>query len=157
MWRRTTLGAAQRPRRADDPARRLPRQPKKAEADRGMFRMAENDCPAAQGPAPRDFQGGLGVHLCLRGLQPVAPAKPVGSAGLVQGRSVSAGGKIGFHQRTSAKRTLSYSLCDKPGTEFTSNPMFFSSLLKTCSVSCAHFRLAQLRCVKGLRDGTSKG
>jgi hypothetical protein len=33
-----------------------PRILRSAASARGMFRMAEDDCPAAQGPAPRDFQ-----------------------------------------------------------------------------------------------------
>ena len=56
-----------------------------------MFRLAEDDRPAAQCLAPRDLQGGLGVHLCVRGLKLGAPAESVGSASVVESRSVSAG------------------------------------------------------------------
>jgi hypothetical protein len=49
---------------------------KEAEAHRRMLRMAEDDSPAAQSAASWAVQGGLGVHLCLRGLQSGAPPQP---------------------------------------------------------------------------------
>ena len=57
----------------------------KTEADRGMFRMAENDRLAAQGKASWNLHDGLDVRLCLRGLQSGAPAEPIGSVALIPG------------------------------------------------------------------------
>ena len=59
-------GSAIRP--ADDASCRLPHQPKEAEADRGMFRLAQDDCAVAEGTTSRVVQSGLGVHLRLRRL-----------------------------------------------------------------------------------------
>ena len=47
---------------------RLPHQPKEAEADRRMFRLAQDDCSVAEGTTSRVVQSGLGVHLRLRSL-----------------------------------------------------------------------------------------
>lgn len=56
------------PRPADDASCRLPHQPKEAETDRGVFRLAQDDCSVAQATTSRIVQGGLAVHLCLRSL-----------------------------------------------------------------------------------------
>jgi hypothetical protein len=55
-------------RSADDASCRLPHQPKEAEADRGMFRLAQDHCSAAEGTTSGVVQSGLGVHLRLRGV-----------------------------------------------------------------------------------------
>ena len=68
-------------------------QPEEKEAHRRMFWLAEDDCVAAQGAASRDLESRLDVHLCSRGLQPGAYAKPDGRRGsstVSPGRSVSA-------------------------------------------------------------------
>ena len=44
------------------------RSPEEKEAHRRMFRLAENDCVAAQGAASRNLKSGLDVYLRLRGL-----------------------------------------------------------------------------------------
>src|SRR5258707_9234900 len=56
-------------------ARRIQDQPAETEAHRRMFRLAEDDCGAAQSAAPRSWQSGLDLHLRLRRLQPGAHAK----------------------------------------------------------------------------------
>ena len=56
-----------------------------------IHRMAKDDSPAAQSSASWAVQGGLGVHLCLRGLQSGAHPEPVSSTGVVQGRRVPVG------------------------------------------------------------------
>ena len=66
---------------ADHASRRLCHQPTKEEADRRMFRLAEDDCAAAEGTTSRDVQGGLGVHLRLCRIQPGADAEPEPSGG----------------------------------------------------------------------------
>src|ERR1700686_1627038 len=82
----------QRHRWAHHATRGLPHQPEEKETHRRMFRLAENDCVAAQGAASRNVEGGLDVYLCLRGLQPGAHAKPDGrrgSSAVSRGHSVS--------------------------------------------------------------------
>ena len=76
-----------------DPEARLARkhQPAKTEADRRMFRLAEDGRAAAEGATSRPGEGGLGVRLRLRDLQSGAHAKSCDSAGVGRGPSISAG------------------------------------------------------------------
>ena len=52
-----------------------------------MLRLAEDDCPDAQGAASRSVPSGLAFHLRLRRLQPGAHAEsgPRGSSGVSPG------------------------------------------------------------------------
>ena len=47
---------------------RLSHQPNQAEADRRMFRLAEDHRAAAESSTSGNFQSGLGIHLRLCGL-----------------------------------------------------------------------------------------
>lgn len=49
---------------------------KKAEADRRMFRLTEDDCPDAQAATSRGGQSALDLYSRLRSLQSGAYAKP---------------------------------------------------------------------------------
>ena len=85
----------QRDRWTHDEAPGLCHQPKKEEANRRVLRLAEDDCADAQAAAPWSLQGGLDLHVRLRGLQSGAHAKPRGrsSCGVSRGRSVSRSAK----------------------------------------------------------------
>src|SRR3974377_1354089 len=95
-----------------------------------MFRLAQDDCPAAQGAPSRLVQSGLGVHLRLRGLQPGTPAQPVDTGGVSQGQSVSAEcKKASAANGTKLERTLS-PLSRRPRRHRAhANQTFFSILL----------------------------
>src|SRR5438270_13866279 len=62
-----------------------------------MFRLAEDDCRAAESAAPRSWQSGLDLHLRLRRLQPGAHAQLGGrsSSGVSRGRRVPGEAGIG--------------------------------------------------------------
>jgi len=83
----------QRHRRAHHAARGIPDQPEEEEANRGMFRLAEDGGGAAEGAPSRSCESGLDFYLRLRRLQPGAHAQSGGrsSGGVGRGRSVSAG------------------------------------------------------------------
>src|ERR1017187_10931859 len=71
----------QRHRCAHHAPRGLCHQPTKEEANRRMFRVAQDDRVVAESASSWDFQGGLGIHVRLCRLQPGAYAEPEPSGG----------------------------------------------------------------------------
>lgn len=57
------------------------RQPEEEKAHRGVLRMAERHCAAAQTETSRSVQGGVDFHLRGSGLQPGADAKADSDSG----------------------------------------------------------------------------
>jgi transposase len=64
----TVAERGQRHRWAHQPASRLSHQPEEKEAHRRVFWLAEDHCVVAQSAASRNVEGGLDIHVRLRGL-----------------------------------------------------------------------------------------
>ena len=73
------------------------------------FRLAEDDCTHAEGPASGNLQGWVGFHLRGSRLQSGADAQPGearGSIRISQGRSVSAGRKKPSDNQTAEPKVV---------------------------------------------------
>jgi len=98
--RNLPASVAQRHRCAHGATRRLRDQPAKAEANRRVLRLAEDDRSGSEGAAPRDREGGVDYYVCGGGLQPGADAEFAGQRSwgrMSPGRSVFARGQSGQH------------------------------------------------------------